>query len=76
MEGSLRLADPYMPFSFPWLFPFDFLSNAALIASKVPDQALGNLTSIPNYWSAKIKRFGQTSSSTPQQKIETWHDPD
>jgi len=36
---------------------------------------LGTLVLYLNYWSAKIKQFGQTPFSILQQKIETWHDP-
>jgi len=76
LEGALGLADPYVPFLFHWLFLLIAYLALPLLLPRPQIKQLGTLVSLPNYWSAKIKQFGQTSFSILQQKIETWHDPD
>ena len=76
LEGALGLADPYVPFLFHWLFPLISYLALPLFLPRPQIKQLGTLVSLPNYWSAKIKQFGQISFSILQQKIETWHDPD
>ena len=76
LEGALGLADPYVPFLFHWIFLLIAYLILPLLLPRPQIKQLGTLVSLPNYWPAKIKQFGQTSFSILQQKIETWHDPD
>ena len=68
LEGALGLADPYVPFIFHWLFPLISYLALPLFLPRPQIKQLGTLVSLPNYWSAKIKQFGQTSFSILQQK--------
>ena len=70
LEGALGLADPYVPFLFHWLFLLISYLALPLLLPRPQIKQLGTLVSLPNYWSAKIKQFGQTSFSILQQKLK------
>jgi len=72
----LDLQTLWMPFSFHWLFAFLSYLIQPLFLPRSQIKQLGTLASLPSYWSAKIKQFGQISFSILQHKFKTWHDPD
>ena len=57
-------------FLFHWLFLLIAYLVLPLFLPRPQIKQLGTLASLPNYWSAKIKQFGQTSFSILQQKLK------
>ena len=74
-EGALRLANPYVPFLFLWIFLLIFYLRQALLLPRPHIKQLGTFILYLTTLSAKIELFGQISFSNLQQKIETWDDP-
>ena len=74
-EGALRLANPYVPFLFLWLFLLVFYLRLALSLPRPQIKQLGTFILYLTTSSAKIELFGHISFSNLQHKIETWHDP-
>jgi len=70
MEGALGLANPDVPFLFFWLFLLIFYLALSLLLPRSQIKQLGTLILYLNYWSAKIKQFGQTPFSVLQQKLK------
>jgi len=66
LEGALGLANPLNAFSFHWLFAFIPYLIQPLFLPRSQIKQLGTLASLPSYWSAKIKQFGQISFSILQ----------
>ena len=63
MEGALGLANPDVLFLFYWLFLLIFYLELSLLLPRSQIRQLGTLVLYLNYWSPKIKQFGQTPFS-------------
>ena len=77
LGGCTWTCKPFVcPFLLHWLFSFISYRRLPLFLPRPQIKQLGTLVSLPGYWSAKIKQFGQISFSILQHKLKTWHDPD
>ena len=77
LGGCTWTCKPFVcPFLLHWFFAFISYLILPLFLPRPQIKQLGTLVSLPGYWSAKIKQFGQISFSILQHKLKTWHDPD